>query len=167
MKIPSTNELAQAIEDAFPFLDMPSSEKLAIHDSSCGRCADLAKDIDECRGREIAGDAIRLVHQDLSHLSRWAWQWILPHYLRFCLTSEAKQNRMETEFLIYNLAPDQRFESDTGARLSLLSIGQLKVLLQFLLWLSGDEYWSVYCPQDIHRGQVFLETLLVGKFHDH
>jgi len=126
----------------------------------------VAEELERYRSKPIDGDAIRLVHQELSNLSAKAWRWILPHYLRFCLTAEAEYNRMETEFLIYNLAPELQFQTDTSQRLSLLTAMQVACLIDFLGWCFDQEYWKEYCPQNINRAISFLQTVLLAKNHE-
>jgi hypothetical protein len=150
------NKLTKEIEATFPLVEMPSRIELSIHKENCPECDDLVDDIDQYRDKEITGDAIRLIHQELSLLSAKAWQWILPHYLRFCLTSEAEYNRMETEFLIYNLSPSDRYHEDTLQRLSLLNKDQLNCLIHFLEWCEEQQYWKSCCADDIWRAKSFL-----------
>jgi hypothetical protein len=161
MTYPDTATLAQEIDEAFPFVDMPPIAELIARD--CTDCEYLAEELERYKGRDINGDAIRLVHQELSHLSAEGWRWILPHYLRFCLTAEAEYNRMETEFLIYNLGPDLEFQTDTTQRLSLLTTDQISCLIDFLAWCQNQEYWKEYCPDNINKAIGFLRTLLLTR----
>jgi hypothetical protein len=88
---------------------------------------------------------------------------LMPHYLRFCLTSEAAYNRIETEFLIYSiysLGPELRFQSDTLKRLSLFTASQLACLTHFLDWCRNKEYWRDYCPGNIDAALAFLRANL-------
>ena len=163
MKYLDATNLACVIEEAFPLVDMPSSADLIAPGFS--QYNYLAEELERYRGKEISGDAIRIIHQDLSHLSASAWHWILPHYLRFCLTAEAEYNRMETEFLIYNLGPDLRFQADVVKRLSQLTNSQISCLIDFLGWCLSQEYWREYCPDSIARGIGFLQTVLVDRQH--
>ncbi len=80
----------------------------------------------------------------------------MPFYLRFCLTPEAEYNHMETEFLIYNLNPDLKFQRDTLQRLSLFTEVQVRCLIHFLEWCLTKQYWKEYCPDNINRAIEFL-----------
>jgi len=85
---------------------------------------------------------------------------MLPHYLRYCFTPEADYNQMETEFLLYNLAPEEQFAPETRVRLSLLTKSQLHCLVHFVEWMRADPKWSEYCPSEIARALQFLSALL-------
>ena len=161
--IMATNILLDEIESAFPFMEMPLDTDLLFHKKDCFECDDLLADIDQYRGKKITGNAIRVIHQEMSHLSAKTWQWVLPHYLRFCLTPEAEYNRMETEFLIYSLAPSLEFQAETWQRLSLLNKNQINCLIHFLEWCSNHQYWKEYCPDEIDRGINFLRTSSLGQ----
>ena len=160
-----TATLRAEINLSFPFVEMPPTGELLVPEYAASQY--LAEELEQYRPRQVDGGAIRLVHQELPHLSAKAWRWILPHYLRFCLTPEAEYNRMETEFLIYNLGPSLRFQSDTNQRLSLLTTSQVLCLIDFLFWCENQEYWKQYCPSDISRAIGFLKTVLLTREHDH
>lgn len=152
--------LAGEIDRLLPLVNMPPADALVHHREGCPVCKDLAGDLEELRGRAIDGDAIRQLHQEMSHLSAEAWRWVLPYYLRYCLTPEAEYNSFETEFLIYSLSPLKEFEADTANRLALLSLDQVNLLRSFLIYLLTVEYWKSYCPLELHRGILFLEEIL-------
>ena len=151
--------LLNEIKKHFPFIEMPSNDELMFHDDNCEECKLLKNDIENFRGKKITGEFIRLVHQELSLLSAKTWAWLLPFYLRFCLTPEAKRNQMEIEYLIYNLSPQKEFEKDTVMRLSNLSDIQLLCLTHLLEWLLGDEYWGDFFKEDINTALTFLTTM--------
>lgn len=155
--------MANEIEQAFPFVDMPSFAEIPNHDQGCHECSQLAEDVDALRGRPIGGEEIRQLHQELSHLSAKSWQWLLPHYLRYCATPEAEYNKFETEFLIYSLSPLERFEGDANNRLKFITDSQIQTLLNLLRCFSTDEYWGKYCPAELQRGISFLKKVLVGR----
>lgn len=156
------HSLAHEIDRAFPFVRMPAPDEIPHHRGGCPTCEQLVIDLDVFRGKAIGADAIRELHQEMSHLSAEAWRWILPHYLRYCLTPEAEYSSFETEFLIYSLSPVEAFEADTVSRLALLSSDQIRVLREFLLYLSSVDYWKNYCPNEIDRGVAFLTSILAG-----
>jgi hypothetical protein len=51
----------------------------------------------------------------------------------FCLTAEATYNQTETEFLIYNLGPEEEYKAETRLRLSSLNSDQVRCLMFFLV----------------------------------
>jgi hypothetical protein len=165
MSSADTDRLAEEIDSAFPIVEMPPGNELPIKTLDSFEATHLVQELEQFRGKAINGTAIRLVHQEMSHLSAKAWRWLLPHYLRFCLTPEAEHNRMETEFLIYNLGPDLPFQRDTLRRLSLLTAVQVECLVHFLEWCLKSEYWKEYCPDNIAKAIGFLGANLAnGRF---
>jgi hypothetical protein len=92
-------------------------------------------------------------------LSAKGWRWILPSYLRHCLNVDSTYDDMETEFLIYNLRPDLKYQKDTMSRLSLLNRRQIECLILFLEWCSSHSHWSTYCPDDITQAIAFMRTI--------
>ena len=155
----NNDRLLKEIESAFPFVEMPDASDLTFHQMDCYQCEYLKNDIEEYRGKEITGQVIRFFHQEMSLLSAKAWQWILPHYLRFCLTLGAEYNRMEIEFLIYSLSPQLQFQKDTLQRLSGFNQTQIDCLIHFLDWCLGQQYWKDYCPDEINGAMNFLRTI--------
>jgi hypothetical protein len=155
----TTESLLNEMKVAFPPTKMPSNQELRFHAKGCLQCEFLANDLDDFRGKTIDGAAIRHIHQEMSCLSAKGWAWVLPHYLPYCLTSEAEYNQMETEFLLYNLSPAKKFEADTRKRLSLLSQEQIKCLIHFVEWLQEHPHWSTYCPEEIKSAQEFLHAI--------
>lgn len=159
----NTNSILTEIESAFPFVEMPLGIELSFYKDGCFECDRLRDDLEQYRGKEITVEAIRLIHQEMSILSAKAWQWLLPHYLRFCLTPEAEYNRVETEFLIYNLGPALEFQKDTMQRLSLLNRDQINCLIHFLEWCANHQYWKDYCLEDINKARKFLSKVLMNS----
>jgi len=151
--------LLDEIDTVFPFVEMPSHDELSFHKDGCSQCDDFLSDLELYRGKEISGEVIRLVHQEMAQLSAKAWAWILPHYLRYCLTSEGEYNRMETEFLIYNLSPSDKFKLDSAMRLSMLNPEQVSYLIKFCDWLLQKPEWKDIYEEDINRAIVFLNAL--------
>jgi hypothetical protein len=151
--------LLREIERVFPFVEMPPKGELVFHQNDCAECDDLREDIEQCRETEISSKFIRLIHQELSQLSAASWRWVLPHYLRYCLTADAEYSRMEVEFLVYSLGPADEFQKDTVERLSKLSQKQMDCLIKFLQWCLSRQYWKEYCGEDIERAIRFLSSL--------
>ena len=65
---------------------------------------------------------------------------------------------METEFLIYSLAPTLQFQRETFERLSTLNEAQVDCVICFLEWCLTQEYWKEYCPQELENAISFLIT---------
>lgn len=156
----SIDTLVNEIDLVFPFVEMPPSSEITFHKAGCTECDYLRDDLEMYRSKEVTGELIRFLHQEMSHLSGKAWRWILPHYLKFCLTPAAEYSRMETEFLIYGLAPDLKFQAETRQRFSTLSKDQVNCLIHFLEWCLNRAYWKEYCSSDIDRGIVFMKSML-------
>ena len=151
-----TSELLAEIRIVFPAIKMPAYADLRFHRDGCYECDCLARELEECRGRSVDGSVIRLLHQEMSSLSAKGWTWALPHYLLFCLRPEAEYNQMETEFLLYNLAPKEEFVPETLIRLSALNRPQVECLVHFVEWLKAHPRWSSYCPSEIETALEFL-----------
>ncbi len=156
-------DIGVEIENAFPLVSMPENSDLSFHSKGCHDCDEIREDLEYYRDKEISGEVIRLVQRYLSTLSAKATCWILPHYLRFCLTPEAEYNRMETEFLIYALGPTEEFQEETLNRLSLLNQIQILCLIHFLEWCFNQEYWKDYCPEELDRGIRLLRSALDSR----
>lgn len=154
-----TRQLLQAVENAFPFVPKPAGNELSFHQDDCLQCEFLRNDLVKYEQAELPAEAIRDVHMDMSCLSAAGWRWVLPSYLRQSLTTPGDIFDSETEFLIYNLAPEPRFQTETLERLSALNPQQIACLIIFLEWCADHEHWSDYCPEEIHRGLEFLRRL--------
>src|SRR4051812_1322877 len=155
----NTGDLLTEIRAAFPLVAMPAQRDLRFHSDGCVQCRYLSEYLDERRGHIVDGPVIRYMHQEMSCLSAKGWAWALPHYLPFCLTPEAEYNKMETEFLVYNLGPDKKFQNDRQRQLALLSSAQLRCLVHFLEWLQTHPQWSEYFPSDIRKAIEFLHAI--------
>ena len=149
---------------AFPRVEMPERSRLLFKGmQGVGDSELLVQDLEELRGKPIDGAVIRSVHQELSFLSAETWRWLLPHYLRYCLTDEARYNRFETQFLIYNLGPSLEFQRDTQKKLALLTKSQLACLIHFLKWCMEDGDWKDLFEENIARAISFIETVAADR----
>ncbi|MDQ1814100.1 hypothetical protein RBA41_12360 [Massilia sp. CCM 9210] len=155
----TTEALLAEIRLAFPPVKMPRKSDLRFHREGCFHCDYLARDLDKFRGEPVGGAVIWVLHRELSSLSAKGWAWALPHYLPFCLASEAGYNQTETEFLLYSLAPLEKFEAETRVHLSALSRLQVTCLVHFVEWLKGHPHWSTYCPSEIEEALDFLKRM--------
>lgn len=135
---------------------MPDIAKLIAHDDKCPDCRDLLSDLSQVNSAAIDGATIRRLHQGLHHLSPTGWNWVLPHYLRYCVTPEAAHNRFETEYLIYAFSPSPEYEKDTYERMVEITNFQAQCLYDFFDWCLDDAEWrSIYYP-DITAAQRYL-----------
>jgi hypothetical protein len=153
------SELIDEIEASFPQVEMPAKSELSFHKNGCDQCRYLRDDLEERRGKEINGDLIRYLHQELGCLSTAGLKWILRDYLKFCLTPEAEYNMMETEFLIYHLGPDLKYQKETLQQLSGLSRNQIDCLIHFLEWSATHPKWGDYCPENIEKALNFMRAI--------
>lgn len=156
----SEPSLLAEIETAFPVEEMPRTEELTVHPDGCGECKYLREDLEDARGKPITGEVIRLIHQDLACLSVKALRWILPHYLRYCLSDEGQQSQMETEFLVYHFSPAGEYREETLQRFAFLREDQIECLFHFLDWCCAHPHWGEYFPEDLQKAKEFLRELL-------
>jgi Family of unknown function (DUF6714) len=150
--------LLKEIDDVFPFMEMPTSVELTFHHDDCYLCAEVRRFLDGSRNVKVDDELIRFLHQELYHLSPMAFRWVLPHYLKYCLSSGGRYSQEETYFLVYHLSPDPEFQDDTHRRLSLLNVAQKNCLVNFLRWCEGNEDW-VEIAEDIDRAFKFLQSV--------
>ena len=159
----NTGDLLFEINSLLPSVAMPCNSDLTFHKGNCLECEYLRKDLEEFRDSFNVEDVIRCLCNEISLLSAKTWRWILPHYLRFCLTPEAEYSRTETEFLVYSLAPEPEFLEDAIVRLSSLSQPQLHVLIHFLQWCLMSTYWEDYFEKDILLAIEFLNSTIAKR----
>lgn len=138
----NTEHLRKEIEPAFTFVEKPNGLSLSFHKDDCHQCGYLRDDLAQYKGKELPPEGIREIHQEMSCLSAQGWRWALPSYLRYCLTEEAGYDQLEIEFLIYNLAPELKYQLETKRRLSALSQDQILCLINFLEWCKVHEHWG-------------------------
>lgn len=156
--VKKVDELLKEIDVAFPFMAMPESAELTYHGNGCHECTEVRRYLNASRSAEVDDELIGLLHQDLYHLSPMALRWILPHYLKFCVSSGGLHSQEEVYFLVFNLSPDAEFQSDTYQRLSLLNSAQRKCLIHFLNWCTSNENW-VEVTEDIDKAINFLQSI--------
>ena len=151
--------LLTEIETVFPEVPMPVGLDLSFHKDDCGHCTYLRQDLEEFRGKPITGETIRVLHQEMTSLSAAGWRWALPHYLKYCLSNEGRYTQTETEFLIYNLGLELKFQREALQRFGGLNTAQIQCLVHFLEWCSDDPHWSDYCAEDVERALNFMRTI--------
>lgn len=91
----NTEQLKTEIEAVFSFVEKPKDEALSFHKDGCFQCEYLRKDLAPYQGQALPSEAIREIHQDMSCLSAQGWRWVLPSYLRFCFSEEAKYSEIQ------------------------------------------------------------------------
>ena len=152
--------LLAEVKAVFPPEEMPLPAELTISEDGWGECIGLRDDLDAVRGEPITSEIFRLIHQDLRCLSEKGLRWILPDYLRYCISAEGQRSRMETEFLVYYLSPNLRYRDQALLRLRFLSRDQIECLYHFLDWCSDHPHWRDYFPEDLQKAKEFILQLL-------
>lgn len=149
------SDLLNKIDAAFPVVEMPAKDQLVFEKYKGGECDEIAEDLEQ----PLASDeVVKIVCRNLSCLSAKGWVWVLPFYLKYCLSEKAMTNRTETEFLIYNLSPAPEFVSDTNQRLRELNNQQIRVLIYFLEWCLSNEYWKEFYRCEIEGALTYLNN---------
>ena len=154
----STQALLEEIALILPPVPKPARAEIAFHKSGCDQCDYLRNDLDQYQGTVLPDGALRYLHNEWSCLSPAATRWVLPSYLALCLTQDL-YDPLETEFLIYTLAPEPKHELETTQRLSKLSHEQVGVLRKFVAWCKEHPHWSTYCPDEVARATIFIDRL--------
>ena len=154
-----TETVLSHVEQVFGFIKKPRGNSISFHKNDCLQCKFLRQELQPYKDMELPYQGIFCVFQDMSCLSAKGWRWVLPSYLRYCLTKEAEISGMETEFLIYNLGPNIGHQTETLERLSDLNQEQINCLLNFLFWCREHDYWSKYYLSDIKRAIGFIQKL--------
>jgi hypothetical protein len=113
-----TEALLKEIDNVFPGIAKPKGLDLTFHKVGCMQCQDLREDFFQYTDANLPPEAIRYLHQELSCLSAKGMLWVLPSYLKYCLSDAGRYSGMETEFLIYNFHTDLKYQKDTLKRFS-------------------------------------------------
>lgn len=133
--------LLDEIDSAFPHTKMPATVTRQAPRFIESR--EIDEDIEEFRFLPITVQAIRAIHLYLPVLSVEAMHWLLPHYLRFCISEEGKRySRKETASLLCFLGPKPEDVDDTRIILSSLMNEQRICLIHFLAWCRSDNFWA-------------------------
>ena len=153
-----TVALLEEIDRVFPLVAKPSGDLIMFHQSGCYECEGVRNDLEQYSEPSLPDNAIRYLHNDMTCLSADGWRWVLPSYLKRCVTQDL-YDPVETEFLIYNLSPNEKYEAETKQRLSKLSQEQLACLVHFIEWCENHPHWSEYCAAEIPKAIEFLHSL--------
>lgn len=148
------------VEAVFPPVEMPASNDLVPESPRYIESEEIRRDLDELRDSPVDNKVIRTIHRYLPVLSAKTTRWILPHFLRFCLSEAGQQfSRVETASLIYAFSPAAPFEANTIERMALLSDDQILTLVHFLEWCASDSYWLDSEPERVGEGIAFLKKI--------
>jgi len=152
-------ELINRIDVAFGAVEMPKGIDLSFHKDDCFECECLRRELDELGEGASPESIVRAIYQDMSCLSASAWKWCLPIYLKRSLLTEPSISDTETEFLIYNLSPNDDGKSGTIERMSLLTDEQIHCLELFVEWCSEEPHWASYCKSEIDQAKAFVKCV--------
>lgn len=156
-----TDQLLKEINAVFPTIPMPSPAESTIHQDNCEPCGDVRRYFEIYRNLEIDAVFIRYMHQNLHQLSSIGFLWLLPHYLKYCLSNEWHYAEELVYFMIYSLDQNPPFEHDAYIRLSALNTAQIRYLISFLYWCDQNrDYYD--SEQETKTAVTFLKKLL-GK----
>ena len=164
MPMNETASLFKEIEKTFPFVDKPNGLALLHHKVGCFNCEMVRRDLETYSKPELPKEALRYLHNEMGCLSAKGWRWVLPSYLRYCVGVNDTYDGLETEYLIYTLGPDLKYQKETFEHLSELTGPQIDCLIHFLGWCSAHPHWSDYCPKDIQRAIAFMQTYRHNNF---
>lgn len=159
LKFMNTADLIKEVDEVFPPVPKPHGVDLSFHKVGCDECRYVRQDLEGIDGSELPFETLRYLRGELSCLSAKGWRWVLPSYLKHCLTVDSTYDDLETEFLIYNLGPELKYQKETLERLSLLNKSQIECLVHFLQWCEVHPHWSGYCREDIARALAFMRTV--------
>ena len=157
-----TATLLREIEIAFPPVPKPSPDNITFHGKGCFQCQFLREELEGYTEPTLPDEAIEYLVNELTLLSPQATRWVLPSYLRRCITMDP-QTGAETEYLIYTLSPGPEFHEEIREQTKLLCVDQLKVLLHFVEWCAVHPEWSTYCPDNIASARSFVSTLIADR----
>ncbi len=120
----------------------------------------VAADLDRWRTGIPGKKLLQDMHQELRKLSAAATRWIVPHYLRYALTEEAKYSRMEVSFFVLSLiSRNQDEDFQISVRLSLMTDEQIGCVFDVLAHLKSDPDWSEYMGEDFDAALATMSRL--------
>lgn len=133
--------LLEEIDSVFPRAAMPA--KVTRQAPRFIESSEIDEEIEEFRGFPFTAATIRAIYRYLPVLSVEAMHWLLPHYLRFCLSDEGRRySRKEAASLLYFFAPGPEFVEDTMMIISSFTNEQRLCLIHYLDWCVNDNYWG-------------------------
>jgi hypothetical protein len=158
-------QLIDDIDQAFKEVEFPLrndlvDSKLPPQDSA----AQVEDDLEYWRTRTPDESLLREMHQELRKLSPAATRWIIPQYLRYALTEQAKYSRMETSFFVLSLVARNKEEVQLIAtRLSSMSPDQIGCLEEVLEYLETDPEWAEYMGDDLEAALATLRSIRMSN----
>ncbi|WP_373994454.1 DUF6714 family protein [Duganella sp. Root1480D1] len=142
---------------------MPSNELLTLHSDKCSECEYVRENIERFRSSCFGEAGAQVVYLELSHLTAQAWNWMLPHYLRFCISDEAKNESTLTAFFLYQFYPVQKLSQLISHKLFSLNMDQFLCLAHFLTWALNDPIRRDEDGEDIKDSITFLKELIQSR----
>lgn len=122
----TATDLIAEMEAVLPPIPKPVGSALSFHQTGCMQCEFLRGDLEKYNEPLLPDEAVRWLRGELTLLSAEGLRWVLPSYLRRCITQDPECDAMETEFLIYTLGPDPEHEADSvNSRVLLTSLAGL------------------------------------------
>jgi hypothetical protein len=136
----SVEALLQRVQFVFPDFPMPPLDEMMSFTGGDVLCANFIEELDQYRFKAVDDALIRSSRLELYCLCPDAFKWILPHYIRYCLTAEILHTEDLVEFLVYFFKPAPEFLEDRLKRISALSIDQLTCVRDFFKWQVSSRY---------------------------
>jgi hypothetical protein len=134
--------IIEEIDKAFPPVDMPVRQKLYCSDGQLRDPDQLEEDLDCFRRKLVNRELFYWVHDELILLSPETWRWLIPNYVKFCLTREGYYNEFPEQpanALIWVLGCESAESTQLELRLAFFNKGQLGCLLKFVDWWTKSE----------------------------
>lgn len=156
-------QLSDRINQAFANVDFPQMDALVAGSlTEQDNATDLAADLESWRTKIPDNRLLRQMHQELRLLSPAATRWIVPHYLRYALTEEAKYTRMEVSFFVLSLVSHSKeVDKQITTRLSLMNDEQIACVVNVLTHLHADPDWKEYMGEDFEDALSTLMRLVI------
>ncbi|MEX8503830.1 MAG: DUF6714 family protein [Leptothrix ochracea] len=154
-------QLIDRINQAFTGANLPPKNDLvegSLADQDYAH--DVAADLESWRTNMPDKSLLRQMHQELRKISPASTRWIVPYYLRYALTDEAKYSLMEVSFFVLSLVSrSKEVDQQVAARLSLMSSEQIACVVHVLSHLNADPDWAEYMGEDIEAALATLMRL--------
>lgn len=156
-----TDTLLKEIDEVFQVVPMPSRINLTVHLKGCFDCEEVLDYLDYYRNRSLDGAFFMYMRRNLTSLSPIGFLWLIPYYLKYCLSFDWNFTEEPICFLIYTLNPPPEYEHDAFVRLSALNYRQIICLIHFLEWCNENENYASYSTEDDTENVfIFLKRIL-------
>lgn len=153
--------LREEIENAFNFVAKPAHGVFLVRRDNRYDCQYVTDALDAYNEMELPPQALRYLHSDLFCLSPIGFRWVLPSYLRYCVSDTAilyRDELLETEFLIYHLSHDSQYQAEVMQQLAIMNSQQIDCLISFVGWCKEGD-WGEYYSDHLAKAHAFLITL--------